>query len=90
MKAYLHSVHESAFDYWHILKEIKFKLEEEADLFVETNFEHNMRHKSFIINMIIEEFIRLRVVARARQITLDQQKSFLRQKKTHDITFAGQ
>lgn len=84
----LSSIHESNFMYPNLVTQIKNQLKE--DLYNETCFEHNVDHKTFIIDLIIEEFIRIRATHRARQLTLDQHKKFVRHGKTHDVTFSGQ
>lgn len=89
MSTYLESRHESCFDYDHLFDQIKNEVLME-NLFLETNFDHNLSHKFFFVDFIIEHFVRIRAVQRARHITLAQHKTLVRSAKTHDIHFAGQ
>lgn len=89
MSKYLNSVHESRFDFVYLFNKIKTKISID-NLFIDTDFEHERNHRIFIVDLIIEEFVRIRAVQRARQITLNQHKSLVRSLKTHDIHFAGQ
>lgn len=89
LSRYLSSVHISHFDYDKLLNMIKTEINLEH-LYIQTSFDHNVDHKSFVINAVIEEMIRMRCTAIARIATLKQQKKFLRSAKTHDIHFAGQ
>lgn len=86
---YLNSVHESCFDYYHLFNEIKSKISLE-NLFIETNFEHDPSHKIFFVDFIVEQFVKIRAIQRARKITSDQHRTLVRSAKMHDIHFAGQ
>lgn len=87
--SYFERIHESHFDYKQLFHSIKSKVTHEH-LFEQTDFQHEIEHRTFIIDLIIEEFIRIRAVERARQITLSQHTVLLRSVKTHDIHFSGQ
>lgn len=77
---YFASVHESDFSYDDLVKKIRLNIRYE-DLYTQTCFEHDIGHKDFLVNFIIDECIRICATARARKLTLDQQNAFLRQKK---------
>lgn len=89
MSNYLQHVDECYFDYTKLFDMIKSEISLE-DLYSSTNFDHNADHKTFIIDLIIEEFIRIRAVNKARLLTLGLHKNLIRSAKTHDIHFAGQ
>lgn len=89
MDNYFKTVHESRFNYEKLVSQIKNKIRYD-ELYTRTNFDHNQDHKSLLIDFVIEELIRIQAVHRARIITLNQQKTFIRSAKTHDINFAGQ
>lgn len=89
MSTYLQSTNECYFDYSKLFSLIKDEILFN-DLYKRSCFEHNRDHKWFIVELIIEQFIRIRAVNRARTLTLDQHKKFIRSCKTHDIHFAGQ
>lgn len=89
MSKYLNSVHESSFDYHQLFNEIKSKIPLE-NLFIETNFEHDPSHKIFFVDFIVEQFVKIRAIQRARKITSDQHRTLVRSAKMHDIHFAGQ
>ena len=89
MSSYFQRVHESQLNYSIIFDLIKSEVVG-MDLFASTDFEHNPHHKTFIVDLVVEEFIRIRLVRRARQITLDQHTHLIRSAKMHDIHFAGQ
>lgn len=89
MLSYFRSTHISRFDYMKLFNMIKSAINSEH-LFIRTSFEHCVDHKSSIIDFIIEEIIRKRCTAIARIKTLEQQQSFIRSAKTHDIHFLGQ
>lgn len=86
---HLKSVHESNFNYEYVFNEIKSKVKIE-NLFNGTNFDHNLIHKNFIVEFIIEKFVKIFVIQRAKNITLMQHKNLVRSAKTHEIHFAGQ
>lgn len=88
MKVYCRSVHESAFIYGDVFNEIKSKLNLD-DFYPLTTFEHDSGHKIFILKFVIEEFVRIFATTRAKELTLNEQKRFLRQKKTREVNFAG-
>lgn len=62
---YLNAVHESQFEYKIIFDQIKKQINLE-DLYSRTNFDHDPDHKSFFVDLIIEELVRVRAVHRAR------------------------
>lgn len=88
MKSYFTSTHISHFEYDKLFKKIKDAINYDY-LFIRTNFER-CDHKMFIIDCIIEEMVRMRCVAIARNVTVEQHKMFVRSAKTHDIHFYGQ
>lgn len=88
MSRYFNSVHISHFDYEKLSNMIKNEIIPEH-FYIETNFDHCVDHKSFIIDTVIEEMIKTRCTAKARIATMQQQKSFVRSAKIHDIHFAG-
>lgn len=89
MSEYFNQVHESLFDYDKLFGKIKSKIKCE-DLFTATNFEHDASHRTFIVDLIVDEFIRIRAIHRAREMTLNQYKAFVRSTKTHSIHFCNQ
>lgn len=89
MTDYLSVVHESSFDYQKLFEIIKTKMVDN-ELYTETDFSHDLGHRSFIIDLIIEEYIRIRALKRARLLTINQHVTLIRSAKTHDIHFAGQ
>lgn len=86
---YLSKTHESLFQYDTLLRNIKKDINLE-NLYEKTDFDHNNNHKLLIIDLIIEEMIKIRSVYHARQMTMDLHKTYIRSAKTHDINFAGQ
>lgn len=82
---YFDSVHISHFDYDKLFKMIKNEINPE-DSYILTSFEH----RSFVIDVVIEEMIKMRCTAIARIETLAHHNQFVRSAKTHDIHFAGQ
>lgn len=89
MDKYLESTHESRFDYDKLISKIK-KIERYNEMFSETDFDHDNNHRTFIVDLIIEETVKSKAIHRARELTLSQHKTFVRSAKTHDINFAGQ
>lgn len=89
LSSVLNRVHESRFNYSEVLSLIQTELSG-GIFFEKTNFDHNVTHRKFMVDLIVEEFIRIRLVRRARQITISQFKSSIRSAKTHDIHFSGQ
>lgn len=89
MSNYLKNVHESRFSYSFLLAEIKREIKYDC-LYENTNFEHNQNHKFDIVHLVIDEFIRVKAVNRARFLTLEEQKKFYRNSYTHQINFSGQ
>lgn len=89
MSKYFESVHISHFDYFKLFDIIKKAIDAEH-LYVQSNFEHCMDHKSFIIDLLIEEIIKVKCISIARIESLEQHKFFVRSSKTHDIHFMGQ
>lgn len=92
MSDYFTSVHMSHFNFEILCNKIKSAIDFNHS-FVGTNVEqceHGDEHRVAIINSLIEEMIRMRCVAIARTVTMDQHKLYVRSSKTHDIHFAGQ
>lgn len=89
ISSYLSHTHESRFDYSQVLGLIHSELSSEV-LFQLTDFEHNPDHKKIIVNLIIDEIVRMRFVHQAREITISQFKDSIRSSKRHDVHFAGQ
>lgn len=89
MSTYLQSGKECYFDYNELFSLIKDEIVYD-DLYDKSCFEHNEGHKWFILELIVEQFIRIKAVFRARTLTLQHHKKFIRSCKTHDIHFAGQ
>lgn len=89
MSKYFTSVHISHFDYFKLFDSIKKAINTEH-LYVQSSFEHCMEHKSFVIDLIIEEIIKVKCVSIARIETLQQHTTFIRSCKTHDIHNSGQ
>lgn len=84
---YLSEVHESRFVYDDLVSQIKI---ETQNLFNRSNFDHDQNHKIIIIDTVVEEMIRIRCQQRARILTSNLVKSYVRSAKTHDIHFMGQ
>lgn len=89
MSTYFSSVHISHFDYEKLFNMIKNKIIPEH-FFIKTNFDHCVDHKSFTIDSVINEMLKIRCTALAKIATIQQQKTFVRSAKTHDINFSGQ
>lgn len=88
---YFNINHESRFEYDKLFTTIKNRIVYK-NYFSLSDFTHTggETHREFIIDFIIEEFIRIRCVSRARSITLEGQDDFIRSVKRNDIHFAGQ
>lgn len=84
ISSYLNSVHISRFDYDKLFNMIKKEIIPEH-FYIRTNFEHNVDHKSFIIDSVINEIIKMRCTALARIATTEKHKKCVRSLKTHDI-----
>lgn len=89
MSAYFECTHISHFDYEILFNMIKNAIIPE-NFFTKTNFDHSIDHKSFIIDSVINEMIKIRCFALARMETMQKQKKFVRSAKTHEINFSGQ
>lgn len=59
-------------------------------LYTNTDFSHDVDHKNYLIRFIAEEFIRKRATAIAKNLTIENQKAFLRKKLLKAIHFYGQ
>lgn len=60
------------------------------DLFPEADFDHNHEHKSDLIQLIVEEFVRLRATYIAKKISLNEKKKMLRRKNLKSVHQAGE
>lgn len=89
MSKYFTSVHISHFEYFKLFDIIKKSINSEH-LYVQSNFEHCMDHKSSIIDLIIEEIIKVKCTSTARIETLEHHATLVRSSKTHEIHFMGQ
>lgn len=58
-------------------------------LYSKTDFDGHENHKYDFAIFITEEFIRIQATALAKKITLDQQKSMLRNKFEKIVNFLG-
>lgn len=56
-----------------ILRDINYE-----HMYAETNFENHVHHKFFIIEFIVEEFIRIQANYTAKKATLNEQQKMLR------------
>lgn len=77
------------FNYNRLLSDILQNIEMEM-LYEETDFSHELQHKSDLIKFIIDEFIRCRATYIAQKITLHEKQKFLRRKIRKLIHFAGE
>lgn len=77
------------FKYSNLLDDIEKKIKE-LELYNQSSFEHNLKHKDDFLRYIYEEFIRIRATYIARKITLNEQKKLLRRKNLKAVHFAGQ
>lgn len=89
MSTYFKSVHISRFDYNELFDMIKKEINPQ-NLYIQSDFEHCVEHKSFIIDLIIEEIIKFRCYYLARSETLNGYETFVRSSKRHDTHFMGQ
>lgn len=89
MSTYFKSVHLSHFDYYKLFDMIKKEINPK-NLYIQSDFEHCVGHKSFIIDLIIEEIIKTKCYYLARSETLNGYKTFVRSSKRHDTHFMGQ
>lgn len=88
---YFISVHESRFEYDGLFASIGNHIAPEM-YYTSSDFTHEdgENHRKFIINFVIEEYIRIRCVNRARNITLGLYTSFVRAENNRDTKIAGQ
>lgn len=75
------------FCYELLIKSIQEEIEN-YNLYIQTDFSHDLQHKSDLIRFIIEEFIRIRASCIAKKITLNEKKKLLRRKTPKH--YAGQ
>lgn len=76
------------FQYNRLLNDIIDNIE--IELYEETDFSHDLQHKSDLIRFVIEEFIRYRATYIAQKITLHEKQKLLRRKNRKLVHFAGE
>lgn len=76
------------FKYNRLLNEILDNLD--IDLYENTDFKHNLNHKSDLVRFVVEEFIRDRAKYIARKITLNEKQKMLRRKNRKLVHFMGE
>lgn len=84
-------IHASRIDfiYADLLKDIKNELQHDT-LFDSSDFQHDEAHKQHFIMFIVHELIRIRATYLAKNVTLHEQKKFLRRKLHRTIHIYGQ
>lgn len=66
---------------------------EEIDLdivYCDSDFRLHEEHKKYLVNFIVEEYIRTTAHELARKLALNEQKEMLRHKLTKTVQFLGQ
>lgn len=79
----------SKFDYEECYKLICERISGEM-FFANTNFSHNHQHKGFLLNFIIDEYIRSYATYIAHCLTLEQQRILIRNQNRKLTHFRGQ